>query len=74
MVCVVSVWREGSFFRLSHILEFGLPPCSVELSPLSCRAVLLERRFVLLGYRVSSAMRFHGVGLEDCVPLMKVFS
>ena len=34
---------EGPFFvRLSHLSGFGIPPCSVELSPLSCGAVLLE--------------------------------
>ena len=57
----------GGLFFFSGYLPFGIPPCSVELSPLSCRAVLLERGCVLLGVRVSSAMRFHGVGFEDCV-------
>ena len=58
---------EGRFFPGCLIfLCLGIPPCSVEL-PLACGAVLLERGCVLLGVRVSSAMRFHGVGVEDCV-------
>ncbi len=57
--------REGRFFfPLSHF--FRIPPCSVELSPLSCGAVLLERGCVLLGVRISNAMRYHVVGFEDC--------
>ena len=59
---------EGAFF--SAVSLFGVLaslPCSVELSPLSCGAVLLERRCVLLGVRFSSATRFHGVAFEDCV-------
>ena len=43
---------------------FGIPPCLVALSPLSCGAVLLERGCVLLGVRFSSVMCFHGVGFE----------
>ena len=39
----------------------------LNLSPLSCGAVLLERGCVSLGIRASSAMRFHGVRFEDSV-------
>ena len=61
--------EEGGrfFFDCPTFLGFGIPLCSVELSPLSCGAVLLERGCVLLGVRVSSAMRFHGVEFADCV-------
>jgi len=57
----------GPFFSAVPPLGFGIPPCSGELSPLSCGAVLLERGCVSLCVRVSSAMRFHRVGFEDCV-------
>ena len=59
--------RRAVFFGCFIFWGFGIPPGSVELSPLSCGAVLLERGCVLLGVRVSSAMRFHGVWFEDCV-------
>ena len=70
MVCFVSVWSDGResergpfLFGCLTFLGFGIPPCSAELSPLSCRAGLLERGCVLLGVRVPSAMRFHmGLG------------
>ena len=59
--------RRAVFFGCLTSLGFGIPPCSVELSPLSCGAVLLERWRVSLCVRVSSAMRFHGIGFEDSV-------
>ena len=35
--------KEGSrFSSVVSLLGFGIPPCSEELSPLSCEAVLLE--------------------------------
>ena len=75
MVCFVSVWggKGGTFFSaVSFFWGFGIPPCSVELSPLSCGAVLLERGCVLFRVRVSSALHFHGVGFNKlCVTLMK---
>ena len=59
---------EGRFFPgCLTFLGFGIPRCSLELSPLFCGAVLLVRGCVLLGVRVSSAMRFHGVVFEDCL-------
>ena len=58
---------EGCFFCYLPNGSFGIPLCSVELSPLSCGAVLLERGCVLLGVHVSSAMRFLGVAFEACV-------
>ena len=62
-----GVGKGRFFFGCLTFLGFGIPPCSVDLSPLSCGAVLLERGCVSLGIRVSSAMRFHRVGFEDCV-------
>ena len=53
--------RRAVFFGCLTFLGLRhLPPCSVELSPLSCGAVL-ERGCVLSCVRVSSAMRFLGV-------------
>ena len=44
VVCFVSVWQgRGPFFGCLTFWGFGIPPCSIELSPLSCGAVLLER-------------------------------
>ena len=61
--------EEGRFFFFGSLTfcGFGIPPCSVELSPLSRGTILLERGCGSLGVRVSSALRFHGVGFEDCV-------
>ena len=63
--------REGDvgsvFFSAVPPLDFGIPPCSGELSPLSCGAVLLERGCVSLCVRVSSAVRLHWVGFKDCM-------
>ena len=56
------------FFGCLTFGGFGHPSLAfVELSPLSCGAVLHERGCVLLGVRLSSATRFHGVAFEDCV-------
>ena len=59
--------ERGRFFSAVPPLGCGIPPCSGELSLLSCGAVLLEQGCVSLGVCVSSAMRFQRVGFEDCV-------
>ena len=63
-----NLYKGGCVVFVSVVSPCGLlrPACSGALSPISCRAVLLEQVCVSLGVRVWSAKRFHWIGFEKC--------
>ena len=75
--CVVVFQQRGQRVRAVFVsavsfLGFGIPPCSGELSLISCGAVLLKQRCVPLAVRVEYHALPQGIGSNiECVPLTK---